>query len=114
MNWTQTLIDWHAKFKTFLNEKTYLETQNNNGIKIKWWYTHKRIKSAYKQLIKLVENDTIFTYVRMPQLNIPKTTNLMEGDINSQIRNLLKIHRGMPIKHRKILTERFLWSKREK
>jgi hypothetical protein len=45
----------------------------------------------------------MFTYLE--DKDIPNTSNLIEGGINSLVRTLLKCHRGMTMKHRKLLVE---------
>lgn len=86
---------WHEKWIIFLKEKTVnLETR-------KWFYTHKRIRSAYRSL--KVNLPYLFTYQKYPELNIPNTTNSLDGYF-SHLKELVKIHRGLSkeIKHKAI------------
>lgn len=52
-----------------------------------------------------MRNDTLFTYVTYGN---PRTTSPLEGGINSQIREVLRRHRGMSEAHQKRAAEWFL------
>jgi len=77
------LITW----KDFLNEKTYIEGTDN------WFYTHKRLRSAIKSIQDHLPY--LFTYQKNPHLNIPTTTNHINGGRFSNLKKLLKNHPGM-------------------
>ncbi len=79
--------NWNVKWYEFLKEKTF----NENG---KWFYTHKRLRSARRSLITNIPY--LFTYQNYSKLNIPNTTNCVES-INSKLKELTKIHRGFNI-----------------
>ncbi|MGX4514719.1 hypothetical protein ACWJV6_20920, partial [Clostridioides difficile] len=53
---------------------------------------------------RVAENEHAFTFVRH---DAPRTTSRLEG-LNSQIRHLLRHHRGMPITHHSRAVEWFL------
>ncbi len=80
------LSNWFEKWKEFLKERTVnLETG-------KWFYTHKRLRSAYRSLKTNLLY--LFTYQKYPELNIPNTTNSLDGTF-SYFKTMLQIHRGM-------------------
>lgn len=83
---TKSLNDWHDKWKDFLKERT------TNILTDKWFYTHKRIRSAYRSL--KTNLPYLFTYQKYPELNIPNTCNSIDGSFTT-LKNLLRIHRGM-------------------
>lgn len=89
------LKDWYEKWVDFLKEKTV------NPITGRWHYTHRRIRSAYRSLNTNLPY--LFTYKKYPELNIPNTTNSLDGSF-SHLKGKLSIHRGLrePIK-RKII-----------
>lgn len=87
----QELIDWFLKWQGFLKEKT---TDQNTG---HWFYTHKRIRSAYRSLITNLPY--LYTYQKYPELNIPNTTNSLDGYF-SGLKGLLNVHRGLSPKRR--------------
>lgn len=91
----QELKNWYAKWGTFLKEKT---TNPETG---KWCYTHKKIRSAYRSL--QTNLPYLFTYQKYPKLNIPNTTNTLDGWFN-RLKSLLNVHRGLnKIRRNKII-----------
>jgi hypothetical protein len=88
---------WYKKYEKFLQEKSY-----TLGTK-RWRYTHRRVRSAYASLKKNLP--FLFTYLEYPDLNIPNTTNSLDGYF-SRVKNLLSAHRGKSRgRVRKIVTE---------
>ncbi len=76
---------WCAKWESFLKERT---TKPVTG---RWCYTHKRVRSARHS----IKNNLpyLFTYLAYPELNIPNTTNSLDGSF-SWLKQKLGIHRG--------------------
>jgi hypothetical protein len=83
---TNLLAGWYSKWHNFLKERTVIPETG------KWFYTHKRVRSAYHSLITNIPY--LFTYLKYPDLNIPNTTNSLEGFF-SHLKELIKIHRGL-------------------
>ena len=83
---TKQLNEWHKKWETFLKEKTI------NPETDKWHFTHKRLRSAYRSL--KTNLPYLFTYQKYPELNIPNTTNSLDGFFNS-LKSKLNVHRGL-------------------
>lgn len=96
---TTLLSQWHEKWKEFLKERTV------NPETGKWFYTHKRIRSAYRSLNTNLPY--LFTYQKYPHLNIPNTTNSLDGSF-SYLRTLLNIHRGLKQERRWKLIQEIL------
>lgn len=93
---------WHQRWHEFLKQKT---TDPNTG---KWFYTHKRIRSAYRSL--KINLPYLYTFQKYPELNIPNTTNSLDGYFN-RLKSLVNVHRGLNSKRRykiivKIMTGR--------
>lgn len=82
---TEKFIAWCAKWDSFLKERTV------NPVTKRWSYTHKRIRSARHSLKNNLPY--LFTYLRYPELNIPNTTNSLEGSF-SHLKEKVGIHRG--------------------
>lgn len=83
---SELLNNWFEKWKEFLKERTVnLETG-------RWFYTHKRLRSAYRSL--KTNLPYLFTHQKYPELNIPNTTNSLDGTF-SHFKSLLRIHRGL-------------------
>lgn len=88
---------WHKRWLEFLKEKTF------NPETRRWFYTHKRLRSAYRSL--KTNLPFLFTYQRHPELNIPNTTNSLDGSF-SHLKDLLRIHRGLKLKRKlKLINE---------
>lgn len=114
--WQVKLVTWEQLHGDFIRERT-INPDPKPGQR-KWRYTHERLRSAYRQLAKLVKDDQLFTYLDdglLHQTNqpIPRTTNHVEGGINSQLRTKLKLHRGMSEDHQRRLVEWYLYSRTE-
>ncbi|GHU07812.1 hypothetical protein FACS189431_2970 [Alphaproteobacteria bacterium] len=101
----------YETYEGFLNERTY---SSNPSSKRKWFYTHKNVRSAYRQIASLIEQDQLFAYITHPGLNLPTTTNKLEGGINARISELLRAHRGTTFESQQLLISEFLLSKSER
>jgi len=80
------LNGWFLKWQVFLKQKT---TDQNTG---RWFYTHKRIRSAYRSL--MTNLPYLYTFQKFPELNIPNTTNSLDGYFN-RLKSLINVHRGL-------------------
>lgn len=97
INFTDDLVRWHQKWQNFLKEKSFRDDRQC------WFYTHKRIRSAYRSLTTNLPH--LFTYLKYPNLEIPNTTNCLDGYFN-RLKHLLSVHRGTIRKRRdKIIHE---------
>lgn len=85
-SFTGALYAWHKKWKGFLSEKTI------NPETGKKHYTHKRIRSAYRSL--KTNLPYLFTWYDHMVLNIPNTTNSLEGTF-SNLKNKTRVHAGL-------------------
>jgi len=74
-------------FKDEINRKEYNPETN------KYYFIHKRLRSAIKSLINNLPY--LFTYQKHPELNIPNTTNLLDGGEFSFLKRLLRNHNGI-------------------
>jgi hypothetical protein len=95
ITFTKELKQWHDKWNDWLKEKTINPETN------KWFYTHKKVRSAYRSL--KTNLPYLFTYQKYPELNIPNTTNSLDGWFN-RLKSLLNVHRGLnKIRRNKII-----------
>ena len=83
---SRRLDEWHMDWGSFLKERTI------NPETKRWFYTHKRLRSAYRSI--KTNLPLLFTYERYPKLKIPNTTNSLDGTF-SHVKDLLRIHRGL-------------------
>jgi hypothetical protein len=79
------LISWHDRWSSFLKERTV------DLVTGRWHYTHKRLRSAYRSL--RLNLPCLFTYEKYPELNIPNTTNSLDGCF-AYLKELVRVHRG--------------------
>ncbi len=90
---------WFEKWEGFLKERTV------NPITKKSAYTHKKLRSAYRSL----KNNLpwLFTWYDNFELNIPNTTNAIDGHF-SDLKNKLRNHNGLSLKRKIKFIDEFL------
>ncbi len=94
--WVDRFTGWVSKHKEFLSQMTYDDTGKARP-------THERLIKAEKSLIKLLKENTLFTYLdeeMRKEFEIPSTNNRIEGGVNSPLREMLRNHRGLSIERR--------------
>jgi len=96
---TVQFFDWCTKWDAFLKERT------TDPITRRWSYTHKRVRSARRSL--KINLPYLFTYLKYPELNIPNTTNSLDGSF-SFLKEKTNIHRGMTKQLRDKIIEHIL------
>ena len=97
--------------KDFLGERS--KNHNPKTGQRKWWYTHRSVRSAYRQVDNLIKSEQLFAYILHPELNLPRTTNQLEGGVNSPLQELIHRHRGMKPQHQTRLADWYLDSRTE-
>ncbi|MCX6712796.1 MAG: transposase [Candidatus Vogelbacteria bacterium] len=95
---------WLTEHADFLKEKSLSPDMK------RWWYTHKKLRWV-KTLIARSLPD-LFTFLDLPK--VPRTTNGLEGGINSPIKALIRHHRGMSTSHKRTLAFRFLRARQKR
>jgi hypothetical protein len=80
------LVDWEEKWADFLAERSL------NPITGKTIYTHRRLRSAVRSIKTNMQ--WLFTCYDYPELNIPNTTNALDG-LFSDLKNKLRNHNGL-------------------
>ena len=94
--WVTRFTEWIKKYQEFLSEMTVDEHGNKRP-------THERLLKAERSLLKLIKENTLFTYLDKEFINdfiAPSTNNRIEGGINSRLREMLRNHRGLSIERR--------------
>lgn len=101
--WLSLLQHWYRVYRDYINEKTYAAEPGSR----KWWWTHQRVRKAYKRLERLARSGYLFTWLdpKITGLDIQRTTSRLEGGINAAIRRLLNTHRGLSEPHMKTAVE---------
>ena len=93
---------WCDKWKEFLNERTLL-------ISGKTTYTHRRLRTARRSIKTHLK--WLYTYEDYTDLQIPNTTNLLEG-FNSQLKRALHNHNGLNEANKKKFIDGFINTKK--
>lgn len=93
------LQQWNEKWQDFLNERTI------NPETKKTFYTHKKLRSAYRSLSNNLP--WLFTWYDNIDLNIPNTTNAIDGHF-ADLKNKLRNHNGLSLKRKKKFIDGFL------
>ncbi len=98
----QRLDQWYLIHEDYINERS---TNDDNS---RTWYTHKRLRSAYRSL--RTNSDWLFTYQEYDHLDIPNTTNSLEG-LFSELKRQLHSHHGLNERRKLRFIKDFLLSK---
>jgi len=106
--WLRAHRRWEHRHVAFLKERGYGEAKA--GKKRLWWYTHRNIRAVRSLLRNALPH--LFTFVRYP--HVPRTTNHVEGGVNSRLKELVHRHRGLPQDRKQVLVAEHLARHREK
>ncbi|VAW78491.1 hypothetical protein MNBD_GAMMA12-2006 [hydrothermal vent metagenome] len=93
------LQDWHTRWKGFLSERTLNQETGKSS------YTHKRLRSAFRSLKTNMK--WLFTWYDFIELNIPNTTNAIEGHF-ADLKNKLRNHNGLSRQRKMKFIDEFL------
>jgi len=85
------LQEWFITWETFLNQRTIDEKTGKS------YFTHKRLRSAYRSLISNLP--WLFTWYDNIELNMPNTTNAIDGHF-SDLKNKLRNHNGLSLERK--------------
>lgn len=92
------LVAWYSKWAPFLNERKI-------GVDGRNRYIHKKLRSAFNSLKNNIP--WLFTWYDNMDLDIPNTTNAIDGQFYN-LKNKLRNHNGMsPARKRKFIDEFF-------
>lgn len=102
---TVLLDAWYFHWSDFLKEKTRVP-----GTK-RWFYTHKRTRSAYCSL--RTNLPFLFTYQQLSRqyrIKLPNTNNSLEGSF-AHLKDKVRLHRGLKTKRKMKLINQILLGK---
>jgi hypothetical protein len=99
-SFVSALDTWHIRWSSFLKERT------TDPVTGRWHHTHKRLRSAYRSL--RLNLPYLFTYQKYPELNIPNTTNSLDGCL-AYLKELIRVHRGSKKSLKNKIVEEILW-----
>lgn len=115
--WTVKLHQFGTVFSSQLKARTYVKDvpfeqipKSKRGNK-KWWYTHDVHRGIYLQLKKMSQQGHLFAYLTQAKegQRLKRTTNSLEGGVNSQIKQLMHAHRGLRDEHQRIACDWWLY-----
>ena len=98
-SFTGLLQLWLEKWNNFLNERTI------NSVTNKSFYTHKKLRSAYRSLNSNLNR--LFTWYEYIELKIPNTTNAIDGHF-ADLKNKLRNHNGLSKERKRKFIDGFL------
>ena len=115
--WTVKLQQFGTVFSTQLKAKTYVKDVPFDQIpkskrrNKKWWYTHYTHRGIYLQLKKMSQQGHLFAYLTEAEegQRFERTTNKLEGGVNSQIKQLMHTHRGLRDEQQRIACDWWLY-----
>ena len=90
---------WHEKWGDFLKERSI------NPLTGRTHYTHKKLRSAYRSLKNNLS--WLFTWYNKIELNIPNTTNAIDGHF-ADLKNKLRNHNRLSLERKKKFIDGFL------
>lgn len=114
-SWTGLFLAWEAEFLHLTKERTYRKhaTEIPGWIKPgqQWWYTHQRLRSGHHVFHRVIRTGHLFTFLdpKLFLVEVPATTNGIEGGVNAQMWLLLRHHRGLPEEHQRRAIEWWLY-----
>lgn len=97
-NWIRLFNDWDVRHRDFLNER------KKSPYTIRKWYVHRKIRGIRSMIINSFPY--LFSFLEDPL--IPKTSNQVEGGINSPIKDLIRKHRGLTSEKKLVLVAHYL------
>jgi hypothetical protein len=92
------LTAWHTKWEQFLNERSKDKAGKNR-------YTHRKLRSAHRSL--KTNLPWLFTFYDNMELNIPNTTNAIDGHF-ADMKNKLRNHNGLSLNRKMKFIDEFL------
>lgn len=100
--WLCVYRRWERRHADFLKERSYGEPLM--GRKRTWWYTHRNIRAARSLIRNALPH--LFTFIDYP--HVPRTTNYVEGGVNSRLKELVHRHRGLTQQQKQVLVAEYL------
>lgn len=102
--WAGALNAWHGRWRDFIAERTWAKDDpaNPKASRQEWWWTHGELRRCYRRLERLFREGKLFAFLDPGLLAggpVPRTSNLLEGGINSLVKRTLLEHHGLPEEH---------------
>lgn len=101
--WLRGFKGWKRKYHRFLTERT-------ESVSERWWYTHRKLRAVRSLIMNAIPD--LFRFVSDP--TVPRTSNHVEGGMNSRIKELYHSHRGLALNKKIALTSWYLNQRQER
>lgn len=103
--WIVEYLAWETRWDQFLKHRSYPSTHKQRpgwlGAHQQWWYTHRELRTCRALFRGLLRRNELFTWLTLDKPRLPRTTSPLEGGPNKAIKDLLRVHRGLPQHHAK-------------
>lgn len=103
--WIKLFMQWKNEYYEYVIQKSKNDDDE--------WFTHARLRSCAAQLLRLIANGQLFSFLQDKDRLVNRTNNPIEGGINSPLRSLLNSHRGMRFRNQQKLIEIYLLKRSE-
>lgn len=90
--WEKSFRKQYEKYKTEICEKR--ELKNPTG-KTKYYWVNKQLHYAWHHVLYALNKEYLWSYLDYPKGEVPRDTNCLEGGVNSNLKQLNYVHRGM-------------------
>lgn len=111
--WIGRYKRWKESYSQFLAQKSFVslgsEKSRSSSLVTRWWYTHRNLRAVRSLLTNAIPG--LFYYTQDDR--IPRTSNDVEGGINSQLTELLRLHRGLRPYQQRYLVAQYLTKRME-
>lgn len=106
-----TVFSTELKAKTYVKDVPFDQIPKSKRRNKKWWYTHYTHRGIYLQLKKMSQQGHLFAYLTEAEegQRFERTTNKLEGGVNSQIKQLMHTHRGLRDEQQRIACDWWLY-----
>lgn len=118
--WVALFLQWETQYLHLTKQRTYRKDADEVPAWArpgqKWWYTHQRLRSGHQVFQRVIKAKHLFTFLdpALETVNVPATTNGIEGGTNAHMRLLLLHHRGMTEEHQRRAIEWWLYMHSER
>lgn len=90
--WIRRFCNWKSCHFAFLKERT-------EALSGRSWYTHRTLRGVRTLLTNATPD--LFRFVKDP--TVPSTSNIVEGGVNSRLKELIRCHRGVSLKKKLVI-----------
>lgn len=91
--WEKSFHKLYKKYETEINKKAPLK--NPGKPKYKYYWVNKQLHYAWHHIKYALDKDMLWPFLNYPPGVVPRDTNCLEGGINSNLKQLNYVHRGM-------------------